>query len=118
ALSLKIIMLFSSIIRDHERRKKALHALEESETVAALDKVPQLADSLVDLANVDVSQIYERQLEVSMLPACCRAGGLCPATVILMMMVMAAVHAFLLPSALGPIRASFARCALRRKCCC
>ncbi|GLC44776.1 Bioproteinsis of lysosome- organelles complex 1 subunit 1 [Pleodorina starrii] len=57
-------MLFSAAIREHERRKQQLQTLCDSETRAALGKVPQLASSLVDLANAEVSRIYELQLEI------------------------------------------------------
>ncbi|EFJ46847.1 hypothetical protein VOLCADRAFT_92743 [Volvox carteri f. nagariensis] len=57
-------MLFSTAVRAHEKRKQGLKAVHESETRAALDRVPQLANVLVDLANADVSRIYELQLEI------------------------------------------------------
>ncbi|GFR50860.1 hypothetical protein Agub_g13145, partial [Astrephomene gubernaculifera] len=57
-------MLFIEALAEHQRRTQRLRALQDSEERAALDGVPQLADSLVDLANVEVSRIYELQLEI------------------------------------------------------
>ncbi|KAG2447251.1 hypothetical protein HYH02_007991 [Chlamydomonas schloesseri] len=67
-------MLFNKALAEHQRRKDVLQLEQDTATRAALAAVPRLAGALVDVANADVSQIYDLQLEIEAEGAAVRAA--------------------------------------------